>query len=311
MFVIAAVASLVIPQAAAADEALATSSVRVLSGTGSFHSLSAPSKEVTVFAGDLVRGTVHLRTVNELPSDNATPLVAVPSWGDHNETFWTVTGSVSNGTSDHDVDVNITAPASVGTFFLAFAFDNQTSGALVASCTDQRHMVDNVSEAVWDDGNDLAQLTLEQIADMQEEGRTSVIIQTDGGYQLGHVVPGDVVIIKVIGKPGSISGCVTDVGGNRLEGVNVALHTGQSTTTDEGGKFSIGVANGTYQVTFSRDGYQDSIREIEVRSGETMNIGSVPIAAVPPPPLPFWMPVVVCVVVVAGLVALFMIRRMK
>jgi hypothetical protein len=64
-------------------------------------------------------------------------------------------------------------------------------------------------------------------------------------------------------------------------------------------------------MTFSHNGYQDATREIEVRSGETMNIGSVPIAAVPPPPLPVWMPLVVCAVAAAGVIALFMIRRMR
>jgi hypothetical protein len=63
---------------------------------------------------------------------------------------------------------------------------------------------------------------------------------------------------------------VTDENSNALEGAEVTIHN-SSLTTDSEGKTSIGLIDGTYDYTVSKDGYEDSEGSVTI-SGSSENV---------------------------------------
>jgi len=76
---------------------------------------------------------------------------------------------------------------------------------------------------------------------------------------------------SVISSLGTIQGCVRDsLTEDPITGANVTVDTIASTTTDEGGKYSItNIPAGTHNVTASAEGYRSSSETITITAGET------------------------------------------
>ncbi|HTY46295.1 MAG TPA: hypothetical protein VMB46_01365, partial [Methanomassiliicoccales archaeon] len=164
-------------------------SVRIQSGSGSFASLTSSIKSIDVPTNAHLTGNVLLSSFNYWPGSSTVPLVGLSSWGAHSSSFWSVSGGLSNGSTSSSASVDLIAPSTVGTYAVVFAFRNETSGAYVASATSTL-----VGSPAWDDGNDLASMTSQQLSDAQMSGRTQVQwLMVDGFDQVW--LPCDAIII--------------------------------------------------------------------------------------------------------------------
>jgi hypothetical protein len=168
-----------------------TGSLHILSGTGSFVDLNSAKKEISVAPNDTISGALDLG-VNNTWSSTAC-LVCAPSWGNHAKAFWELESFVPVGLSNSvGSAANLTAPELPGKYYLVLAFWNQPLPSYVASGTDQ-----SKGYAVWDDGNDLADLSSAQVYSAQTKGHTYLNWLTAQGYA-SRGVPSDVVTINVI-----------------------------------------------------------------------------------------------------------------
>ncbi len=86
--------------------------------------------------------------------------------------------------------------------------------------------------------------------------------------------------------PGRVTGKVTDQTGNPIANVTVTTGSGENTQTDSQGKYQLGsLTPGTYNITFSKTGYQEIfISNVEVKSGDTTELN---VFMTPPGPLNF------------------------
>ena len=74
---------------------------------------------------------------------------------------------------------------------------------------------------------------------------------------------------------GTVTGTVLDENGNPVAGATVTADTGESTTTDDGGNFSLDVPMGNHILTISKDGYDDTTVNASVVAGETSPLSPV------------------------------------
>jgi hypothetical protein len=81
---------------------------------------------------------------------------------------------------------------------------------------------------------------------------------------------------------GAISGTILDASDNPVANVMVSLSNGMTTTTNSTGGFSLSnVPSGSYNVTFSKEGYNTITRSVATAAGETTNLGPVKVEATP------------------------------
>ncbi len=79
--------------------------------------------------------------------------------------------------------------------------------------------------------------------------------------------------VPVGGGTGTLKGTVTSSSGARLRGVTVRVDTGQSATTNKGGKYSISnVPEGSRTVTASLSGYSDTSSSASITAGATTTL---------------------------------------
>ncbi len=74
---------------------------------------------------------------------------------------------------------------------------------------------------------------------------------------------------------GTVTGTVLDENGNPVSGATVTADTGQSTTTDANGNFSLDVPMGARTLTISKDGYDATTLNATVVPGESVNLPPV------------------------------------
>lgn len=133
---------------------------------------------IKVAPGSAISGTVRVRVQNSYPEVENVPLVSLPTWGSHVGGFHTVVEDAPRGATTYDVAVEMRAPATPGIYFLLFASHAQASGAHVASATASAS-----GPAVWDDGNDIADLTAEQLYASANSGSAPVrLYRAPGRY---------------------------------------------------------------------------------------------------------------------------------
>jgi len=177
------------------DDPLTSSYVKIKSGSGSFSTLSPSSKQIFVQSGETLTGSIVLETYNSMVSSDRAPLIGTPNWGSHSSSYWTIEDWISTGTQSYGSgEISLTAPSTAGTYYIIFAFGAEFTGGQLASCTNWRYA--DVHGEVWNDGNDIAQLSTAKIAQMQSAGRTTVSYLFDRGSQ-SWTVPGDAVTVVV------------------------------------------------------------------------------------------------------------------
>ncbi len=128
---------------------------------------------ITVAPGAAISGTVRVRVQNSYPESENVPLVYLPTWGSHENGFQTAVQDAPRGTTTYDVAVQVTAPPMPGTYFLVFGSHAQGSAGHVASVT-----ATGSGGPVWDDGNDLADMTAGELYASANSGSAPVRLYT-------------------------------------------------------------------------------------------------------------------------------------
>ncbi|MDD1747299.1 MAG: pre-peptidase C-terminal domain-containing protein, partial [Methanomassiliicoccales archaeon] len=236
------------------------SSLSITSGTGGFSSI-ASGKSLMMQAGDTASGTIILHSNVSWSSSDQVPLIGTTSWGTSSGSFFEAASDLASGTSDVEVGVSVTAPETPGTYYLIFAFRNETSAEHIASASD-----DALGSPVWGDGNDIASFSLAQINESRSSGRTlGNWLRIDGMHSVR--IPSDVLVINVIPvdvSPPSTSSSLSGISGSNgwyRSSVTVTL-----TAIDSGS----GVASTFYRV--SGGSYGEYLTPITISAQGTFTI---------------------------------------
>jgi hypothetical protein len=170
-----------------------TGSLRILSGTDSFSSVSGSNKILVVSSGAMVSGTIRLQALNSGKPDAVAPLIYTPSWGDSSSSWRLINRWVPTGQSQQTAQVSFVSPATPGLYYIIFAFQWEIGGDHVASATNWPLGADR-----WGDGNDLATLSVAQITEAQAHGETTAnwLVGNPASYKLEHL-PADVITLVV------------------------------------------------------------------------------------------------------------------
>jgi hypothetical protein len=139
--------------------------IRILSGTGTFVTVSDSNDIVNVSAGATLKGTINLSVLNLGPAYAVAPLIYTPSWGDNSSSWRLIKRSVPIGLSDQHAHILLVAPTTPGVYHIIFAVSWELTGDQVASMTDF-----NLGHSVWKDGNDIAEFNTAQLSSAQING---------------------------------------------------------------------------------------------------------------------------------------------
>jgi hypothetical protein len=129
------------------------SSLAIVSGTGGFSPIT-PGKNLRMAVGSSVTGTILLRATVSWQSSEIVPLIATDNWEAPSSSFFEGYSDLPKGVTDLEIASSITAPSTPGTYYLIFAFRNESSAEYIASAT-----ADEVPSAKWGDGNDISSLS--------------------------------------------------------------------------------------------------------------------------------------------------------
>jgi hypothetical protein len=166
--------------------------IRILSGTGVFDLVSPYNKTVAAPPGKPLKGTLTVRVLNGGPAEAYAPLIGTVSWGNHSTGFWKAMASLMPGEHTFPTQVQVVAPSRAGTYHILFAFALEWEASDVASGTRWLAHHD-----VWDDGNDIAELSPLQIAQAQKYGCTIDRWLDQGNEYTPMVVPADAITVQV------------------------------------------------------------------------------------------------------------------
>lgn len=122
---------------------------------------------ITVQAGTSLTGTVNLTSHNLRDAGDVVPVIYQPSWGARSGSFVTVNNWVGTGVQSVSANLNLTAPLTTGTYLIYFASEAEHNGSQVASSTNWQV---NGGTPVWNDGNDIVDLSLSQISNSLTDG---------------------------------------------------------------------------------------------------------------------------------------------
>ena len=167
------------------------SSLAIVSGTGSFAYMT-PSKSMRAVVGSALTGTLTLRSNVTWSDADAVPLIGTSSWGSPTASFFQVSADLPSGISDRIASISVTAPSVPGTYYLVFAFRNESSASHIASATD-----DAVGSPAWGDGNDVSAFSPTQINASRDHGRAVGNWLTITGMRSVNI-PSDALVLEVI-----------------------------------------------------------------------------------------------------------------
>ena len=234
----------------------ASSYVRITSGNGSFASVTPSNKVITALPGSTIDGWLNVATYNAWPSSKTVPFVRTPSWGDHASSYQVIDAFTPSGLTGYGLHYRLTSPSIPGTYYLLMAFRNENDISFVASMT-----ASQLGAPIWNDGNDLADLSPSKILDAQQNGRASVWWRVTEDYVYSLSLPMDAITVNVpdnippvttvsmsgtAGSNGWYRGTVqvtltsTDVGTGvqssyyRVDGGSWGLYTGAFSVTGDG-----------------------------------------------------------------------------
>jgi hypothetical protein len=105
------------------------------SGTVNGRQIGATNAVVTARPGERIAGSLHVRLENPHPPRAIFPVIAVPTWGRRETSYYTVVGDAPTGVSRHDVPIGLTAPPTPGVYHLIVVGIAETTPAHVASAT--------------------------------------------------------------------------------------------------------------------------------------------------------------------------------
>lgn len=164
---------------------------------------------ITAAPGEEISGEVTVSWDSAWNPDYGTPLVSTPSWGIHSLSY-TARGH-ARGKGSKSISISETVPAEPGTYHLLFAYRAEISHDEVASLTNWARD----EGVVWDDGNDIASFSQQQIEDANADGNVQAQVLFQEGYQQVSV-PAASITILVEDTSGDADGGETN--GNQSSG---------------------------------------------------------------------------------------------
>lgn len=152
--------------AAGAAHGQTEDSIVPLGGSLAGQDLAAGGWAVQVEPGAPLEGSVRIQTnhLNRQPGVNA-QLGYAWTWGNRQSAFRAAAQNLPAGPFELTVNLSLTAPDAPGTHYILIAFHNAFAIQQVFSGTNW-----DGGAAVWNDGNDLADIAPEQIAEARQNG---------------------------------------------------------------------------------------------------------------------------------------------
>jgi len=126
--------------------------VTLLNGTVAGQTVAPGQYAITVAPGATIQGSFSVRIHNAMPSSAIAPLAATPTWGTPSTSYWEVDPWLPSGDSTRTVQVNLTAPSTPGTYYVAVAMGGTYNSAQLMSGTHPGYPAD------WVNGNKVALL---------------------------------------------------------------------------------------------------------------------------------------------------------
>lgn len=153
-----------------------------------------PSNPVlSVKSGRDINGSLNISVTNTGPGASIFPVTVTPSWGDHSNSFWTVTNHSSPGTQNYIVNVDLTAPVITGLYYIIIAAAWELDAGDIMSATNWTYGTE-----IWNDGNDIASWSFVQIDEAISKGYAQCVWVTGEGYYLRVYIPATAVMINVV-----------------------------------------------------------------------------------------------------------------
>ncbi len=146
--------------------------------------LSVSSPEITVQINSSIIGQVTLQAINLGEPGWVVPLAGTPSWGNHSTSYWGINSSIPVDTSIQTTDVDLTASADTGLYYIYFVWNHQMDYADVMSLTDWTYS----GGPVCDDGVDVADWPDSLAQNAIDRGYvSSEYLWGDGNYGLRNI----------------------------------------------------------------------------------------------------------------------------
>ena len=168
-------------------------------------SINPTNPVLTVNAGESIIGTLKVQAIYSGPSGNVVPFGYTPSWGTHSSSHITVVGDLPVGTYSHDVSINLTAPATPGTYYLIFASNAEMNLGWTMSQTNW-----TTGSYSWDDGKDIADLTEPELLDSLSTGFLNLDMLEGTTYKKSNY---GITYVKISVPPDSANKLFLESGG--------------------------------------------------------------------------------------------------
>ena len=136
---------------------------------------SAP--EFTVSPGESIEGTYNVLFETSVAASNVFPLAATPNWGNKQNDYWQDYNDMSNG-NKYSGSISLTAPTEEGAYYIILSTFSEYNAGQIVSATYWGY-----GSLVWDDGNDLFDLSESQILNGIDNGSIPHLqLRSDGNF---------------------------------------------------------------------------------------------------------------------------------
>jgi streptogramin lyase len=124
---------------------------------------------IVVPEGARISGSLNITVQNGQIADVLFPVGATPTWGDREDSYWTIVRHSNPGSKKYTVKIDLMAPTSAGQYYIIMACAAQPDVGYIMSCTDA-----GFDREVWYDGNDVVDWDENTIQDAIDDGYVSV-----------------------------------------------------------------------------------------------------------------------------------------
>lgn len=166
-----------------------TGKINVISGSGAFQNI-IKQKKIKAKTNQQLKGGIRFNLTVNTPESNIVPLIEVMTWSSReikNQGWREIARNLEKRFESYEypekeVQVYCNAPQKEGTYYLIYAFAEETDGEYVSSMTNWR-----INYPVWNDGCDIADMTESQIKKIQKDGYIETFWLKEDGYAPTHL----------------------------------------------------------------------------------------------------------------------------
>ncbi len=150
----------------------------LVSTTINSNTISGQAPEFTVSVGESISGSFDVLFEHSMPESHALPLAVTPNWGDKKNDYWQAKADMYNNQT-YAESFSITAPSTPGTYYLIIANSSNYTAGQILSGTHWGY-----GSLVWDDGNDIFDLDVDQLEEARQDGYIMIDwLTSDGSYK--------------------------------------------------------------------------------------------------------------------------------